>query len=111
VTQTPATGTNPLVEPAGNNMWKVTVYGIQKETHLKINFRTSNAEVTGCSVYSAGNSIYITSAMASTASVYSVTGALIKTITLRTGETGIVDTQAGIYIVALNKKAYKVIVK
>lgn len=63
------------------------------------------------SVWSANGQLYVTSAIAANAKVYTVAGALVKTVTLTAGETVSTSLSSGLYIVTLNDNSYKVVVQ
>jgi hypothetical protein len=65
----------------------------------------------GNSVWGANGQLYVTSAVAAAAKVYSVAGALVKTVSLAAGETVSTSLPAGLYIVALNDSSYKVVIQ
>jgi len=89
--------------------WKVVIKAIEKAINVDIATVVDGIEeVTGASVYGAAGQVYITGATG-VAKVYGITGALVKTVAV--GGTSTVSLPAGLYIVSLDGKAYKVVVK
>jgi hypothetical protein len=100
----------------GEDIWVVTIHGIQEALSVNISFPTTqsstgNAAVNGNQVWGAEGAAYITSATAGSAGIYSSTGALVKTVAYPAGTTT-VPLPAGFYIISQGgSNNYKVIVK
>ncbi|MDR1406623.1 MAG: hypothetical protein LBJ23_01080 [Tannerella sp.] len=96
----------------GDGVYEVTIVNVNSSFNLSIVLvPAATADVEGSSVWSAGGQVYVTAAAAASAEIYGATGALVKTVALGAGETTGVSLPAGFYIVSLNGKAYKVILK
>jgi hypothetical protein len=105
-------GDDVSVKNLGNGLYEVTIKKVTEALNLSIEFvPDATAAVETSSVWSAGGQVYVTAATATSAKVYGATGALVKQIALSAGETTGIAVPTGFYIVTLNNKAYKVIVK
>jgi hypothetical protein len=98
-------------------VWTVTILGVQQSLNVNISFgvetesATGTAAVEGSNVWGADAAVYISSATAGSAGVYSTAGALLKTVAYPAGTTA-VSLPAGFYFVSLNGgDNYKVAVK
>ncbi|MDR1601533.1 MAG: hypothetical protein LBS42_03795 [Tannerella sp.] len=98
-------------EYLGNGVYKITIKRVTSPINLGIDLVAGSEAVDGSSVWSAGGQLYVTGVTAATAQIYGATGTLVKQLTLGAGETTAVSLPAGFYIVTLNGKAYKVILK
>ncbi|MDR1780672.1 MAG: hypothetical protein LBR50_08085 [Tannerella sp.] len=94
----------------GDGLWEVTVLGVNKASNISITTTAGIDAVATASVYSVAGTVYVSAASAGAANIYGATGALVKTVAVGAGETA-VSLPAGLYIVTLDGKAYKVIVK
>jgi hypothetical protein len=103
-------------EKNADGSYTITILRIQENftiTGFDFEEDTSSADAIGqgVAVWAANGRVYITSAVAADAKVYSAAGALVKTETVVAGETADVSLPAGIYIVTLGDKSYKVVVR
>ena len=88
-----------IIEP-----WEVTISSVGTNNYV------DNAEIGGENVWAYGNTLYIKAEAAGRASVYSLSGVLLKQIDVNAGLT--TETlERGVYIVELDGKHHKVIVK
>jgi hypothetical protein len=96
----------------GDGVYEVTVKIVNSALRLSISLAPAGiTDAEGTHVWGAGGQIHLTAATAASATIYSATGAQVKTVALGAGETTGVSLPAGFYIVALNGKAYKVVLK
>lgn len=91
--------------------WLVTIIRLQSNINLSINFEVSNASIESNSVWANGGQLYVSSPTSGSANIYSITGALVKTVAFAAGETASISLSTGFYVVTVNGKAYKVTVK
>ena len=91
--------------------WLVTIIRVKTNINLSIGFTVGNASIESNSVWANGGQLYVNAATSSKASIYSITGALVKTAAIAAGETANISLPTGFYVVTVNGKAYKVIVK
>ncbi|MDR2041274.1 MAG: hypothetical protein LBP98_03025 [Tannerella sp.] len=94
--------------------YTVIVRAIHQDIELHIALvpatATGTAAVSTAAVWSSGNRIYISAVRTGQARIYSLTGTLVKTVSVHAGETAATTLPAGVYIVALNGIKRKVVV-
>lgn len=99
-------------EELADGTWLVTILRVQTPINLSISFTVGNTDIeSSSSVWASGGQLYVNASTNGNASVYSITGALVKTITLSAGETASESLSTGFYVVTVNGKAYKVTIK
>jgi hypothetical protein len=104
--------------PNEDGSWTTTIYGVQETLNVSITYEsvdleggsTGNAAVEGSKVWGAEGVVYITSATAGSASIYSAAGTLVKTAAYTAGTTAI-PLPTGFYIISASNGKYKVVVK
>ena len=98
-----------------DNTYIIVIKKIQEPFTVSFDFEeggVGNEDIAdGNSIWSANGQLYVTSAVAANAKVYSVAGALVKTVALAAGETASASLPTGLYIVTLNNNSYKVVVQ
>lgn len=102
------------IEANSDGSYTVTIYNVQTAIELNITFTSdvSNDEITNNNVWSANGQLYIRDIASGQATIYNVSGALIKTVQTMAGETVQANLPAGFYIVKTNSdKVYKIVVK
>jgi hypothetical protein len=99
------------VTPNADGSYTVTIYNIMETVQLYVDFATSSESLAGDRVWSNGDRLYVASHRAGEAKIYSVAGKLVKTVVLSTGEAASLPLPAGIYMIALNGKTYRVAVR
>ncbi|MDR2921637.1 MAG: T9SS type A sorting domain-containing protein [Tannerella sp.] len=101
-----------IYKQLSDGSWFVTIVRVQSAITLTIDFTTSNATIeNSSSVWANGGQLYVNAVTSNKASIYSITGALVKTVNVAAGETASISLPTGFYIVTVNGKAYKVTVK
>lgn len=102
-------------EKNADGTYTITIIRVQENFTIGFDFKedpNSNDVIDqNNNVWSANGQLYVTSAVAANAKVYTATGALVKTITLAAGETANASLSAGFYIVTLGDNSYKVVVR
>lgn len=98
-------------EQLADGSWQVTIIRVQSAINLTIDFTVGNASIDNNNVWASDNQLYVTSATSGKASVYTIAGALVKTITFAAGETTSTTLSAGVYVVVVNGESYKILVK
>ncbi|MDR1747219.1 MAG: hypothetical protein LBR49_08120 [Tannerella sp.] len=103
-----------VADPVKNadGTYTVTVKNITKQpTTITVKFDTSAEVLEGAKVWSSAGQLYVSAVKAGAAKVYSISGALIKSIAVAAGETSATALPSGFYIVTLDGKATKVAVE
>jgi hypothetical protein len=101
-----------VVTPNGDGTYTILIKGIQEPVDLTVDFTQAAGTVDDTKLWSAGNRLYIHAVHSGEARVYSVTGVLVKGLTVVADETYTTTLPAGIYLVVLdNGKVYKVVLK
>lgn len=96
----------------GDGSFSVIILRVQQEIYINIDFTTSNESINeDNNIYTNENQLYITSFSSGNAMIYNATGKMVKTITIAAGETKTTSLPAGFYVVIINEKAYKIIIK
>ncbi|MDR2120685.1 MAG: T9SS type A sorting domain-containing protein [Tannerella sp.] len=100
------------VVPNADGSYTVTIYDIREEIRLNIDIPAAGEYVAGDKVWSGGGGqLFVTSHKAGAAKVYNVIGEQVKTTVLAAGETTSVSLPKGVYVITLNGKTYKVVVR
>ena len=100
------------VEPNGDGSYTVTIYRIQEEIRITVDFSTSNESIEDLNkVWSANGQVYVTSGESGYVRFFNAAGKLLKTLKVTEGESMQTAVPLGFYIVTLNDKVYKVTVK
>jgi hypothetical protein len=101
-----------IVTPNGDGTYTILIKGIREAVDLTVDFTQATGTVDDTKLWSAGNRLYIHAVHSGEARVYSVTGVLVKGLTVVADETYSTTLPAGIYLVVLdNGKVYKVVLK
>ena len=119
---TPSLTTSPDKHPDGSavlhervqtgpNSWYFSVKQIRSPLNVFISLAVGNEAIAGTSVWADAGQVFFTSVAAGNASIYSATGALVKNVTLGSGETVAVGLPAGFYVAVINGQAIKFIIK
>ena len=101
-------------EKNADGTYAITIIRVQENFTIGFDFiddTANDAIEQNNSAWAANGQLYVTSAVAANAKVYTATGALVKTITLAAGETASTSLATGFYIVTLGDNSYKVVVR
>jgi hypothetical protein len=99
--------TGTIYYPEGAD-YSTVIDELPPEWNVVVTANTVVASTTG--VWSVSGRLYITAPQSGTAQVYSLTGALVKTVVVSAGETTVTPLSRGIYVVKTNGKTVKVMV-
>lgn len=89
----------------------VTILNIKEPVVISVDFATGIDSVDKDAVWSYAGQLNIHPEISGEALIYSVSGLLVKTVFVEAGETVSVPLNRGLYMVTLNGKVYKVILK
>jgi hypothetical protein len=114
----PAGETDTEVTPNDDGTYTATVKRVVSRLSISIRIVKAGDDVTGngaglngSSVWSYGGVLYIASTGNGVASVYNFAGRLVKTVPFAAGRTVSADLPAGLYVVVVNGKTCKVLIK
>jgi hypothetical protein len=99
------------ITPNGDGSYTVRIRQVRQPLTVTIDFTTAGATVDGSRVWSHAGTLHITATTAGEARIYSVSGTLAKAVAVAAGETQRIPLPAGVYIVVLDGKPYKVFVE
>lgn len=100
------------IEDNKDGSYTITILYVQQAVNINVDFATGNGLIEGNNnVWASNSELHISSVSSNFAYIYSAMGTLIKTVTIPAGETITTSLPAGIYIVKLNDKPYKVVLK
>jgi hypothetical protein len=99
------------IYPNGDDTYTIIIKSVQQDVIVSILIADGTAAIDGSNVWGANGQLYITSAKAANASIYALTGSLVKSVALTAGETAATSLPAGIYVVTLGGNTYKAVVK
>ncbi|MDR2384210.1 MAG: T9SS type A sorting domain-containing protein, partial [Tannerella sp.] len=97
--------------------YSVVIYDIRQDIKVGITVSTDdlsgigtlNEVILSSRVWSSGKSLHIAASNAGQVQIYALTGVLVKTLSIPAGESIAITTlPAGIYIVRLEGKSYKI---
>ena len=96
----------------GDGSFTVTILYIQQAINLTVGFATDNELISdGNKVWANNGRLYIETDATATACVYNTVGALVNTVPVIAGETANLSLPTGFYVVTINGKSYKVVLK
>jgi hypothetical protein len=99
------------VTPNANGTYTVVVHEVLQDLTLAISISTTTETVASAKVWSRGATLYIYATSAGAAQVYNLTGQLVATLPLTSGETARVTLPAGIYAVKTATGVYKISIR
>jgi hypothetical protein len=96
----------------GDGSYTFTIRLVQEPITISLDFTTGNASVeNGDKVWSDNGQLYVTSSNAGLIRIFNAAGTLFKTFKVAAGETSQISLGAGLYIVTINDRVYKAVVK
>lgn len=98
-----------LTERNADGSYTVTIFSVQEETIVSIDFTVGNESIGSTCVWGADGMLYLQSDNSDEGQIYTLSGRLVQRIRLSAGETYRLPLAKGNYIVKVGKKAYKVI--
>jgi len=95
------------------DVYVVTVYSVQEPTVFDIKFNPIDAvdSSTADEVWVSDNRIHIHASKQGTVTIYTLSGAVAKTIALYQGDSTVVSLPSGLYIAIFNGKNYKIAIR
>lgn len=100
-----------LIEKLADGSYKVTIRQVQEPIEVFIDFVTSNATIKNNKIWTNAGQLYIQAEQTGLATVHTVSGELLKSIVLVAGEISATTLPRGFYIVNINDKTQKVVIK
>jgi hypothetical protein len=94
-----------------NGRYEIRIRAIRQDIVVSISFIVGNESVPTAKVWSSGGTLYITSTVAGKAHIYNVVGVPLKILSCIAGETIQTTLTGGLYIVALEGKSWKVVIR
>jgi hypothetical protein len=98
------------VTPNADGSYTVRIPNIVNDIRIEVSYTTANETVPTVDVRAAGRTLYVAATTAGKAHIYNVAGQLVKTLPYLAGETVTAQLSRGIYIVAAEGKAYRIII-
>jgi hypothetical protein len=104
------------VTHTGESGYSVRIPGVRESINVIIKIdgvdvSTDSEFVELARVWASGGQLYVTSTAGGEANIYSVTGALVKAFSTMAGQTTAVPLAAGFYMVTLDNRTYKIIIR
>lgn len=92
--------------------YEVTILRVQTATNINIQIPVENELISAQKVWAENNLLYLSSVIEGKINIYNITGQLIKTITLSSGETIRIPLPKGLYMIVFdNQKVHKIVIK
>lgn len=100
-----------LVVKNEDGSYTVTIKQVQESIEVYIDFTTSNAMVESHNLWTSGSNLNIESETNNNAVIYTVSGALVKSIDIAAGEIVSIQLTRGFYVVKMDNNTYKIVIK